>query len=73
MKKESDFMAMVLHTKGKRYCATCQWCDDSCVKNYDPRSGNMTVDNSGSDCSYKNKKVLPSSSACPNYKPNMMY
>lgn len=66
-------MAMVINVNTSKKCATCQYMDDSCVKDYDPKTGRMTVDNSGSYCGYNKRKMLASANACTNYKRSYMY
>ena len=63
-------MSMVINTKKWNYCAMCKYCDGVLIKNYEPRTGVMSVDNSGNKCRYYKKGVSATQKACANFSIN---
>ena len=63
----------IINVKKDKKCAMCTFYDQSCVKSYDPRSGKLTVDNSGRKCPVKKISRLASSSVCEQFKRDPKY
>ncbi len=66
-------MAMVKNVKRETFCAICKFYDGDSVQKYDPRSGSMTIENSGKKCLYHKKSVLGTQKACANFDKNPRY